>query len=287
MAWFTVSDLYGNVGGVSRLSRTVMVGSNGALVRRILYILSYFIRCNDVVLSAQKYRFEEISQQILQAADTPQKSEFDGLKEIPLISPQEMHIFPPENASPETPSDVNILYTKSYGRSLMTGYHDRYLPGFVLQGVPRFDFIEELEGDLSDAIKFPVDEPVKEAVCVVADCNTWQCNVVKCGPAKSPAPQPLSFDGRSFSSTSSPSLETPVTRTKASHHIIESLDEVCNLFEVGLPAEACLQYLEDRLRQLHYKSLLLSSVLREKVGFGTDKRSHSTWNSNNLSQILR
>ncbi|KAJ9086639.1 hypothetical protein DSO57_1001919 [Entomophthora muscae] len=281
--WAQLSDLYGNVGGVSRLSRTVMVGSNGALVRRILFILSYFIRCNDVVLTAQKYRFEDISQHILQAADVPQS---EDVKEIPLISPQEMHIFPPEDCSQDNLANVNFLYTKSYGRSLMTGYHDKYFPGFVLQGVPRFDFIEELEGDLSDAIKFPVDEPVKEAVCVVADCNTWQCNVVKCGSTRSPAPQPLSIDGRSFCSTPSPSLETPVTRTKASQHIIESLDEVCSLFEVGLPAEACLQYLEDRLRQLHYKSLLLSSVLREKVGFGTDKQSHGTWNSNNLSQIL-
>ena len=42
------SDLYGFVGTPSRITRTIVIGLRPSLVRRILYILSYFIRCNEV-----------------------------------------------------------------------------------------------------------------------------------------------------------------------------------------------------------------------------------------------
>lgn len=42
------SDLYGFVGNPGRITRTIVVGKNASLVRRILYILTYLIRCNEV-----------------------------------------------------------------------------------------------------------------------------------------------------------------------------------------------------------------------------------------------
>lgn len=42
------SDLYGHVGYQSRMARTIVVGQQPAIVRRIIYVLSYFIRCNEV-----------------------------------------------------------------------------------------------------------------------------------------------------------------------------------------------------------------------------------------------
>ncbi|KAG1122053.1 hypothetical protein G6F42_011841 [Rhizopus arrhizus] len=42
------SDLYGFVGTPSRITRTIVVGLRSSVVRRILYILTYFIRCNEV-----------------------------------------------------------------------------------------------------------------------------------------------------------------------------------------------------------------------------------------------
>ncbi|CEP09566.1 hypothetical protein [Parasitella parasitica] len=46
--WAQLSDLYGFVGTPSRITRTVVAGLKPSVVRRILYILSYFIRCNEV-----------------------------------------------------------------------------------------------------------------------------------------------------------------------------------------------------------------------------------------------
>lgn len=42
------SDLYGAIGFPLKLARTVVVGQKADLVKKILYILSYFIRCSDV-----------------------------------------------------------------------------------------------------------------------------------------------------------------------------------------------------------------------------------------------
>lgn len=46
--WAQLSDLYGFIGTPSRITRTIVVGLRPSVVRRILYILSYFIRCNEV-----------------------------------------------------------------------------------------------------------------------------------------------------------------------------------------------------------------------------------------------
>ncbi|KAI9310984.1 folliculin-interacting protein middle domain-containing protein [Dichotomocladium elegans] len=46
--WAQLSDLYGYVGSPGRITRTVVVGKRSSLVRRILYVLTYLIRCNEV-----------------------------------------------------------------------------------------------------------------------------------------------------------------------------------------------------------------------------------------------
>ncbi len=45
----TFRDLYGAIGFPLRLSRTVVVGKKQDVVNRVLYILSYFIRCSEMV----------------------------------------------------------------------------------------------------------------------------------------------------------------------------------------------------------------------------------------------
>lgn len=42
------SDLYGYVGTCTRVTRTIVVGERPSLVRRILFVLTYLIRCNEV-----------------------------------------------------------------------------------------------------------------------------------------------------------------------------------------------------------------------------------------------
>ncbi|XP_059500768.1 folliculin-interacting protein 2-like isoform X3 [Stegostoma tigrinum] len=46
--WAQLGDLYGAIGSPVRLTRTVVVGKRKELVERLLFVLSYFIRCSDL-----------------------------------------------------------------------------------------------------------------------------------------------------------------------------------------------------------------------------------------------
>uniref|UniRef100_A0A8C5ZV77 UDENN FNIP1/2-type domain-containing protein n=1 Tax=Marmota marmota marmota TaxID=9994 RepID=A0A8C5ZV77_MARMA len=46
--WAQLSDLYGAIGSPVRLTRTVVVGKQKDLVQRILYALTYFLRCSEL-----------------------------------------------------------------------------------------------------------------------------------------------------------------------------------------------------------------------------------------------
>jgi len=49
------SDLYGAIGFPRRLSRTVVVGKDEQLVRKLLNVLSYFIRCSEILESRESF----------------------------------------------------------------------------------------------------------------------------------------------------------------------------------------------------------------------------------------
>ncbi|KAI8331613.1 folliculin-interacting protein middle domain-containing protein [Choanephora cucurbitarum] len=67
--WAQLSDLYGFIGTPSRVTRTLVVGLRPSIVRRILYILSYFIRCNEVFENTET-RTKQTNQSIPTSAST-------------------------------------------------------------------------------------------------------------------------------------------------------------------------------------------------------------------------
>ncbi|KAI1887468.1 hypothetical protein AGOR_G00190610 [Albula goreensis] len=52
--WAQLGDLYGTLGSPVRLARTVVVGKRRELVQRVLYVLTYFIRCSDLQENTQR-----------------------------------------------------------------------------------------------------------------------------------------------------------------------------------------------------------------------------------------
>nr|XP_056711221.1 folliculin-interacting protein 2 [Euleptes europaea] len=46
--WAQLGDLYGAIGSPVRMTRTVVVGKRKDLVQRILYVLTYFLRCSEL-----------------------------------------------------------------------------------------------------------------------------------------------------------------------------------------------------------------------------------------------
>jgi hypothetical protein len=65
---------------------------------------------------------------------------------------------------------VDRLYAKSYGRSLMASYSERYKSDFALMGVAVLPSINVIENDLNNMLEqFALTDAVTEASCLVID----------------------------------------------------------------------------------------------------------------------
>ncbi|XP_073470500.1 folliculin-interacting protein 2-like [Aquarana catesbeiana] len=101
-----------------------------------------------------------------------------------------------------------------------------------------------LPGDGGAVRLHPVlDEPLAEAVCIVADTDRWSVQVAS-------------------------SQKTTVDNTKLGTDVLVS-NQVCNLLQTILhlyklktPPLFCVMYLEDKLQELYFKSKMLSEYLR-------------------------
>lgn len=78
-------DLYGAIGFPLKLSRTVIVGKKADLVKKILFVLSYFIRCSDILESVEVGCLETF----LQKLDFSVESPCDSAKTLPVCTPVE------------------------------------------------------------------------------------------------------------------------------------------------------------------------------------------------------
>ncbi|CAO3703733.1 unnamed protein product [Rhizopus stolonifer] len=71
--WAQLSDLYGFIGTPSRITRTIVIGLQSSVVRRILYILTYFIRSNEV------YETTELSNEDSIFSQEPKQDKFEKM----------------------------------------------------------------------------------------------------------------------------------------------------------------------------------------------------------------
>ena len=79
---------------------------------------------------------------------------------------------------PEQENDLsqwNIkAFDRNFGRSLLAGYTDHYMSDFVLHGTSDSSFKSQLLHDLQMTVQHSIlDEPIDEAVCVIADTDNW------------------------------------------------------------------------------------------------------------------
>ncbi|GFO02076.1 folliculin-interacting protein 1 [Plakobranchus ocellatus] len=133
-------------------------------------------------------------------------------------------------------------FDKNFGRSLLAGYSDHYLSDFVLHGTSDVNYKPRLLNDLQTTVKHSIlDEPIDEAVCVIADTDQWTVEVAS-----------------SKVMGISPSGCTSWTSSKLVADLIESVMEISRL---KMSAEFCLMHLEDRLQEIYFKSHMLSEYL--------------------------
>ncbi|KAI8974284.1 folliculin-interacting protein middle domain-containing protein [Pilobolus umbonatus] len=104
--WAQLSDLYGFIGTPSRITRTIVVGLRPNIVRRILYILTYFIRCNEVYENTESRSKDILTESIFypELNDTNNDHKFEDKIVRHLTGDVESIAIPNTNNTTESPS---------------------------------------------------------------------------------------------------------------------------------------------------------------------------------------
>ncbi|XP_069366232.1 folliculin-interacting protein 1 isoform X2 [Paralichthys olivaceus] len=133
----------------------------------------------------------------------------------------------------------------NFGRSLFGGYCPTYVPDFVLHGMPSDEKLRQsLMADLTHAVQHPVlDEPIAEAVCIIADTDKWTVQVA-----------------------SSQRRATDVNKlgkeVLVSSLVSSLLQSTHQLYKLNLSPNFCIMHLEDRLQEIYFKSKMLAEYLK-------------------------
>nr|XP_030721592.1 folliculin-interacting protein 2 isoform X2 [Globicephala melas] len=165
-------------------------------------------------------------------------SDGDSEHDRPEGSP-EVELPLPRSQSVSTPN------VRNFGRSLLAGYCPTYMPDLVLHGTGSDEKLKQcLAADLVHTVQHPVlDEPIAEAVCIIADTDKWSVQVAT-------------------------SQRKAVDSTKLGQDVLVSsqvsslLQSILQLYRLHLPADFCVMHLEDRLQEMYLKSKMLSEYLR-------------------------
>ncbi|XP_038651861.1 folliculin-interacting protein 1 isoform X2 [Scyliorhinus canicula] len=136
----------------------------------------------------------------------------------------------------------------NFGRSLFGGYCPYYVSDFVLHGTGSDEKLKQcLASDLTHAVQHPVlDEPIAEAVCIIADVDKWTVQVA-------------SSQRRS---TDSNKLGKEVLVSSLVSNLLHS---TLQLYKLNLSPNFCIMHLEDRLQELYFKSKMLSEYLKGQM----------------------
>uniref|UniRef100_A0A8C2EIH0 Si:ch211-42i9.8 n=1 Tax=Cyprinus carpio TaxID=7962 RepID=A0A8C2EIH0_CYPCA len=132
-----------------------------------------------------------------------------------------------------------------FGRSLLGGYCPQYMPDFALHGISSDLRLKQcLMADLEHTVLHPaLDEPVAEALCIVADTDRLSVQVVT-------SQKRVCEGGR---------LGRDVMVSNLVHTLITS---VLQLYALNIASDFCVMHLEDRLQEVYFKSRSLAEYLR-------------------------
>ncbi|KAM4808976.1 folliculin-interacting protein 2 [Rhinophrynus dorsalis] len=134
---------------------------------------------------------------------------------------------------------------RNFGRSLFGGYCSTYMPDLVLHGLSSDEKLKQcLTASLAHSARHPaLDEPVAEAVCIVADTDRWSVQVA--------SSQKKTFDNLKLG-----------TDVLVSNQVSSLLQSILQLYKLRTPPVFCVMHLEDKLQEMYFKSKMLSEYLR-------------------------
>uniref|UniRef100_A0A1A8RBC1 Folliculin interacting protein 1 n=1 Tax=Nothobranchius pienaari TaxID=704102 RepID=A0A1A8RBC1_9TELE len=133
----------------------------------------------------------------------------------------------------------------NFGWSLFGGYCRTYVPDFVLHGIPSDEKLRQsLVTELTHTVQHPVlDEPIAEAVCIIADTDKWTVQVAS--------------SQRRATDVNKLGKEVLVSSLVAS-----LLQSTYQLYKLNLSPNFCIMHLEDRLQEIYFKSKMLAEYLK-------------------------
>ncbi|XP_050964205.1 folliculin-interacting protein 2 isoform X1 [Labeo rohita] len=163
-----------------------------------------------------------------------------SLRELYMATEQKEYELPLPSYQVESRASVN-----HFGRSLLGGYCPQYMPDFALHGISSDLRLKQcLMADLEHTVLHPaLDEPVAEALCIVADTDRLSVQVVT-------SQRRVCEGGR---------LGRDVMVSNLVHTLITS---VLQLYALNIATDFCVMHLEDRLQEVYFKSRSLAEYLR-------------------------
>lgn len=161
-------------------------------------------------------------------------------QELYVATEQNEYELPLPSCQVESRASVN-----HFGRSLLGGYCPQYMPDFALHGISSDLRLKQcLMADLEHTVLYPaLDEPVAEALCIVADTDRLSVQVVT-------SQKRVCEGGR---------LGRDVMVSNLVHTLITS---VMQLYALNIASDFCVMHLEDRLQEVYFKSRSLAEYLR-------------------------
>lgn len=147
---FIPGDLYGAIGSPVRLSRTVLIGRQKELVQRLLFVLTYFIRCSELL---ETYALEAGN---------------DELDEEAFAVPGSVITTSLRRGEVEESEYVLITVHKPNPDSTETGMKEeqqteRIMPAFTAQ--------DQRDGQMCHEVSSPLVSPLKETVVKVGTAS--------------------------------------------------------------------------------------------------------------------
>ncbi|XP_051994069.1 folliculin-interacting protein 2-like isoform X2 [Xyrauchen texanus] len=161
-------------------------------------------------------------------------------QQLYVVTDQKEYELPLPSCQVESRASVN-----HFGHSLLGGYCPQYMPDFVLHGISSDLRLKQcLMADLEHTVLHPaMDEPITEALCIVADTDRLSVQVV--------TSQRRTCEGGR--------LGRDVMVSNLIHTLITS---VLELYALNITADFCVMHLEDRLQEVYFKSRSLAEYLR-------------------------
>ncbi|KAH1023887.1 folliculin-interacting protein 2 isoform X1 [Dendroctonus ponderosae] len=132
-----------------------------------------------------------------------------------------------------------------YRTTVIKGLVDTYIPDMVLQGTtdPKHKWHSELRNNLAmNSQHSLLDQPVDEALAIVADTDTWEVQVIS-------------------SHTYVIDKEVNGVRAVMSQLVANMLESLLQMWKLQIPPKHCIQHIEQSLQQLCLRSKALAQML--------------------------